>query len=522
MSRRFRLLRALEPAADRASQRLLQLTSEASLLFGIASAVGGLAWYVLVVPPESILDGMTRRTLQSRLGQTLYMNPSILFKTPSHRVYSLLHADTVDCWVYAIHFPTGRMWSTKLERETTVADSKEEVYGVRGNLQVAEAVAERDQELSYRPEEGVPAALSRWWGTTKKIFAKIDDGVKQRQEVWQGGSVIQLELYQRYVTDMLPWLFKSAWWGVTFPVRRAFASPELLPEEYPKIRDGNPSLAEWKLVLKNAVNGVPLDSKSSVSMDNESFRIAVGDTVLTLDRDDRVAVQMLVDRATSRFLSFAAVGLTSTFVLASWWKSRLAASQSDALYKRITKTPLSVAMGFATVHGVFSFPVKALIGFNLCGHYFYEKTQLSFVHVASFVLGNYGWDCLAAWLVFRWVAHKAAPKDLVVAVSSPSLHAAAQPKRPRPFVRPTPVGNLSTTTALDNDIIHGPKVKREWAAEAAEKEKKRQWADMMRRNTAPSLPSEETTNANIQARPGAESLTGASRSRDTTKRISDA
>eukprot|EP01064_Diplonema_japonicum_P014544 TRINITY_DN22217_c0_g1_i1.p1 TRINITY_DN22217_c0_g1~~TRINITY_DN22217_c0_g1_i1.p1 ORF type:complete len:536 (+),score=99.89 TRINITY_DN22217_c0_g1_i1:49-1608(+) len=460
--------------ADTATDRLYRLTFETGLLFASLSTTGAVMWHLYGVRKENVIDGLARNTLHRRWGEDLYLSEKILYKSPSHRVYSCLDIRTGDCFVYAVHFPSGGVWSTLLKSDNSLETEK--IYMPNGGIKAT------DYELTERPfytkKNGVLGAMKAWMDATKYMHASAMEECKPFRELELSASM-RAQGGALYARTMFPWVMYSAWWGVKFPLEYCF-NVEKDPDAKPVVNPENPSIQQWRKALMKATNGLPITSSNGdIDITENGFSVTLNNATLKLAPDVNAAHKLMDgNQFFSRFIAMAVFGATFLTFTKHW--RHLAVQPHDILYKNLTENPRELALRFAANTNLRLAPLKFACTFFLVGHTFYERSEEPLIVMGKYLSFSVLWDAAAAFIIVKYSINRAIPTALTLHGSIKGSSASLS--KPSFFKTSRPAGNITMNDAIEFDLVTPPSEREKMREHEVAEYRQNKWQEMLSRH----------------------------------------
>ena len=254
-----------------ANARTRQLTGEVSLLFGITAGSVSFLWYFIGVPIVATKDGLTRNTLTKCWGSNnMYLTTKVLFQSETHKIYSLLHKSG-DCMIYAVHFPSGKVWSTRLENTNNASTMTQTLHQ---DKEILEAISE-SEDNSYWRDDGVFNALERW----ANVFTGKIAYIRNRNQMIAGTADdynVTFGTSEKALKIMIPFMVTSAMGLLSFPFRYWFITSDRdVNNHLPKPIEGNVTYDRWTKLLEQYCPGIPLSDRSTIKYDDKEMKIII-------------------------------------------------------------------------------------------------------------------------------------------------------------------------------------------------------------------------------------------------------
>eukprot|EP01060_Flectonema_neradi_P019556 TRINITY_DN2673_c2_g1_i2.p1 TRINITY_DN2673_c2_g1~~TRINITY_DN2673_c2_g1_i2.p1 ORF type:complete len:566 (+),score=61.84 TRINITY_DN2673_c2_g1_i2:62-1699(+) len=463
--RRFFFRSVIESVTSKdrtATGRMRQLTGEVSLLFGITTGSMAFMW-CFALPHSVIDDGLARNALTKCWGSSsMYMTEKVLYQSESHRIYSLLHKSG-DCMIYVLHFPTGKVWSTRLIN-TSNTGTLTQTFSE--GVPVTEAVKAED-DIRYWKDDGVYNALSRWYTTAAGHISNLQYRKRMIKEAKNGGTGNE-GIVERYLFVMVPFIGSSLYYLATFPVRYWFMTSDFeVNANLPKPIPGNTTFDTWTALLERQITGHPVNGKSSIKYDDNEMKIIICEEKTTesgkvthtychmkLKSDDWAA--MRINKYSDRFrLGGYLTSMFCGFMVFSRVWMGYCLEPHDLLTKSLMKHPGGWSRAVAASLGVQMVPVRFLLAATVAGHYFVDVSLLSLTHVATFLTYHFLIDFTVAWFVAKHAVSRVLPKDLAIVGDKPQIFDPSEPQRE--FLKSSRhVGNIRFSAMVEEGILPAP------------------------------------------------------------------
>eukprot|EP01059_Diplonema_ambulator_P015580 TRINITY_DN26739_c0_g1_i1.p1 TRINITY_DN26739_c0_g1~~TRINITY_DN26739_c0_g1_i1.p1 ORF type:complete len:536 (+),score=153.84 TRINITY_DN26739_c0_g1_i1:41-1609(+) len=448
-----------------------KLASEVSFLYAGFGTVGCVLWFMYGVKQEAVYDGMARNTLHRRWGERLYLSDRILFQTASHKVYSALNMDTGDCFVYAVHFPSKGVWSTRLLSDDEFKAQR--IYALNGGVKASE-FNPTDVQF-YTRDGGILRALQNWWKVTTEVNQQAVDS-SMPTAASNASILVRSHAGVLYTKVMFPWVAASLYWAAKFPfvlLWGADRDPAMVPKVYPE----NPTIGEWRTALKKVQNGIPIQaSGGEIKLEPEMVTVGLNGVTLQMKPDVAAARRMAESREVYGNVMGGGCFLSTFFVFRKYWK-QLASLPHDALYLSVSTKPRELATRMTVFMTSRLFIPRFAVSFLLLGHIFYENSESLALYTAKYSGALFAWDYAVALMLVKYAHSRSIPKALVVRGTIKDGHTTLTSNS---FFKNTqPVGNITPSDAAEFDLVGKPSDVRKVREMEAMGVKERRWRKML-------------------------------------------